>query len=195
MYYIRNPPTASSRWVFYLEDGGAYCIGDSRTCDEYVSAWPYFSTSNDKYHPTEVDADTIFSSDVTVSPWASDNFVYMSYCSQDGWLGENLAKTFDKYFLRGGINFKAIVNEVLTGQAIASLEIVIVGSSSGALGASNHVQWLVDTVGFTTSQISLVVDSFYMPISNIAPDSVSPESQLFSQFIISIGDCSNSLLQ
>jgi hypothetical protein len=84
---------------------------------------------------------------------------------------------------------------VLTGQAIASLEIVIVGSSSGALGASNHVQWLVDTVGFTTSQISLVVDSFYMPISNIAPDSVSPESQLFSQFIISIGDCSNSLLQ
>lgn len=177
MYYIRNPSVVSTRWVFYLEDGGAYCIGDSKTCDEYTSEFPYFTSSNDKYHPAEVEADTIFSSDASISPWSSDNFVYMSYCSQDGWLGENPSKAFNKYYLRGGTSFKAIVSEVLSGKTPSSLSIVLIGSSSGALGASNHVEWLVNTFGFTSSQISLVLDSFYMPISNIPPDSVSSITQ------------------
>ena len=171
-YYTRLSGS-SSRWVFYVEDGGAYCVGSKKTCDEYSDEWPYFTTSAERYHPTTVSADTIFSGDARVSPWATDNFVYMSYCSLDGWLGENLGTSFDQYYMRGSTIFKAIINEALATEDISTLEIVLVGSGSGALGVFNHLSWLVNTVGLTSAQLSIVLDSFHLPVSNIAPAKVT----------------------
>lgn len=169
-----------------MEDGGAYCLGSEKTCSEEVSDWPYFTTSDERYHPNEIEATTIFDDEASVSPWAGDNFVYMPYCSQDGWLGNTTAKAFDKYYLRGSVIFRAIIREALAGQTLSSLEIVLVGSSSGALGVFNHIEWMVESMGLSVDQISVVLDSFYMPMSNLSPDSVSDSVIIYYYYKIVI---------
>jgi hypothetical protein len=161
-YYIRHSPTNSSRWVFYAEDGGANCIISEKLCQELINSVPYFITSLDKYHPQERNASTIFSDNPANGPWPDANFIFMNYCSQDGWLGSG-------YYLRGSINFKAIVSQVLKDQDPTTTELVIVGSSAGTIGVFNHIEWIVNSLHYPTNNIQMILDSFYAPVSQVTP--------------------------
>jgi hypothetical protein len=162
LYYIHYSPFNSSKWIFYAEDGGANCILSEKLCQKLIDTVPYFITSSDKYHPQEREAFTIFSDDPSSGPWPDANFIFMNYCSQDGWLGSG-------FYLRGSIIFKAILSQVLKDQDPTVTELVIVGSSAGTIGVFNHIQWIVNSLHYSVENVQMVLDSFYAPVTHVTP--------------------------
>eukprot|EP00602_Paraphysomonas_sp_CaronLab_P010018 CAMPEP_0185037034 /NCGR_PEP_ID=MMETSP1103-20130426/30908_1 /TAXON_ID=36769 /ORGANISM="Paraphysomonas bandaiensis, Strain Caron Lab Isolate" /LENGTH=1442 /DNA_ID=CAMNT_0027574831 /DNA_START=372 /DNA_END=4697 /DNA_ORIENTATION=- len=130
--------------------------------------WPYFSSSDNHYHPQTVEATAIFSDDPSISPWAGYNFLYLNFCSQDGWLGRSESLVNGAY-LRGSTIFQAALSEVLNSTNRDNAELVLIGSGAGALGIFNHMRWIVDTLGFSEGQLSVVLDSYLSPITQTQP--------------------------
>lgn len=86
----------------------------------------------------------------------------MNYCSQDGWLGNEI-------YLRGSIIFKGIISQVLKDQDPNLTELVIVGSSAGTIGVFNHIEWIVNTLQYPVKNIDMILDSFYAPVTQVTP--------------------------
>jgi hypothetical protein len=168
-YYIHYSPSNSSTWIFYAEDGGANCILSEKLCQELIDNVPYFTTSADKYHPTQREATTIFSSDPSVGPWPEANFIFMNYCSQDGWLGRFPSSLYSGYYLRGSIIFESILSEVLRDQDPLQTQLILVGSSAGTIGVFNHIDWVVNSLHYPVQNIQMILDSFYAPTSQVTP--------------------------
>lgn len=168
-------------WIFYAEDGGANCILSEELCRELIDNIPYFVTSQDKYHPLQRNASTIFSDDPQDGPWPDANFIFMNYCSQDGWLGRVPVPLYSGYYLRGSVIFQAIFSEVLAGQDPNQTQLVIVGSSAGTIGVFNHIDWIVNTLHYPVTNIQMILDSFYAPVTQVTPMEVSSRnSELIS---------------
>lgn len=74
--------------------------------------------------------------------------------------------------LRGSIILKAILREVLEEVDRETTEVNFVGSSAGAVGTWNHIQWVVDEMKFQTHLLTMILDSFYAPVSQVTPDDV-----------------------
>jgi hypothetical protein len=174
-YYIRYSPTNSTKWVFYAEDGGANCILSAKLCSELIKNVPYFTTSDEKYHPQQRGAFTIFSDDPTSGPWPEANFIYMNYCSQDGWLGRFPTELYSGYYLRGSLIYQAILTQVLKTIDPTAHQLVLVGSSAGAIGVFNHLDWIVKTLHFPVQNLEVILDSFYAPITQVEPMKVRAE--------------------
>jgi hypothetical protein len=134
-----------------------------------VKTLPYFTTSADKFRPHVRWGETIFSSE---GPWPDANYIFMNYCSQDGWLGRVLGTLYDGFYIRGSYNFQYTFLEVLANADPLSLKLILVGSSAGAIGMFNHLEWITETFHLSTTQINLILDSFYAPVTQVTPSKV-----------------------
>ena len=170
-YYTRL--TGSNTWVFYVEDGGAFCLFDKEECHGLVETSPYFASSSDKYHPPTVKGYGPFSDDVNTNPWATANFIYISYCSSDAWLSNSLAP-LGTYYTRGSIILKSVLDELLTNVTKSTSEVIFMGTSAGGIGVMNHVSHLTNTLEFPVSNVNLIVDSWYY--SSIPSEPQNPVS-------------------
>ena len=94
----------------------------------------------------------------------------MNYCSQDGWLGRVEEPIYSRgLYLRGSFIFQAILLEVLKAQNRETTELILVGSSAGTIGLFNHIDWVINFLGFPVSNVQMILDSFYAPVTQVTP--------------------------
>ena len=185
-YYLRESTTGSTRYVFYAEDGGGDCIYSKDLCDVRMKEQPYFGTSSDRYRRNEEEFAAMFSDDPAVSPYAGSNFIFMNYCTQDVWLGRLTDSMHPNgYYLRGAIIMESILSEVLDGVDMSTIEIVLAGTSAGAIGVMNIADFVVKDLGVPINRLSMIIDSFNSPITSLKPEKVSIASRiLMHKFLI-----------
>jgi hypothetical protein len=183
--YYQRLLSSSNRWVIYVEDGPPSCIGLESSCNHDIQKFPYFQTSQDSYRPKTVDSTTFLSDDPNSSPWPLSNLIYLNYCSMDGWLGSLLPPKYEGgYYFRGSINFRYSLTQILGTKTIPiakryqsnpsdPAEIILIGSGVGAMGVTFHLQWLLNDMGFSSRQIRVVHDSFFIPTATIPLNDVS----------------------
>jgi hypothetical protein len=168
----------STRWVIYVEDGPPSCLGTEATCLHDLNKFSFWTSSTaDTTHPKTINSTTFLSDDLKYSPWPLSNLIYLNYCSMDGWLGSLLSPTYPNgYFFRGSMNFKLSLIQILgtlaapiakRSPATSAAEIVLIGSGVGAMAITFHLQWLLEEMGFSSHQLRVIHDSFYVPTATI----------------------------
>lgn len=162
-----------------MEDGPPSCLGGEFSCLKDATRFPYFTTSKEAYHPKTINSTTFLSDDPNISPWPLSNFIYLGYCSLDGWLGSSFSPMYQEdYNFRGSINFRYALTQILGSKAFPiakrlktnpsnAAEIVLIGSGVGAMGITFHLPWLLDDMGFSIQQFRVIHDSFFIPTSTI----------------------------
>lgn len=146
-----------------MEDGGAYCYSDD-SCRELLKTAPYFASSSDQFHPPQLKGYGLFSDDSSISPFAEANVVYIPYCSSDAWLFDELKLLSGQFYVRGAIILQSILRELFSGAAVSQTKLVLVGSSAGAVGVFNHVSFVVQTLGFPSANVQMILDSWSVPL-------------------------------
>jgi hypothetical protein len=115
----------------------------------------------------------MFSDDPAVSPYAGSNFIFMNYCTQDAWLGRLTDSMHPNgYYLKGAIIMESILIEVLEGVDLSAAEIVLVGTSAGAIGVMNAADFVVNDLGVPINRLSMILDSFNSPVTSLKPEKV-----------------------
>lgn len=165
--------------MIYVEDGPPSCLGSEATCVKDIQRFPFFRTAQDATRPKTVDSFTFLSDDPTSSPWPLSNLIYLNYCSMDGWLGSLLAPMYEAgYYFRGSINFRYSLTQILGTKTTPiaqrhqtspsnAAEIILIGSGVGAMAVTFHLQWLLNDMGFSSHQIRVIHDSFFVPTATI----------------------------
>lgn len=111
----------------------------------------------------------------------------MNYCSQDGWLGLVDTPIYSRQlYLRGSYIFQAIILQVLKNRNINNTQLVLVGSSAGTIGVFNHIDWIINTLGFSVHNVQMVLDSFYAPVTQVTPIKVIFILNSFLSFLFTI---------
>lgn len=138
---------------------------DGETCAEHVRSAPYFATSNEPFRPGQLRGYTLFSDDAMESPFAGANFLFVPYCSSDGWLLDDLRLLSDTFYVRGAVILQSILSEVLSGiEYRNATTLVLAGSSAGALGVVNHLAYVTNTLGFPAANVMMILDSWSAPL-------------------------------
>jgi hypothetical protein len=108
----------------------------------------------------------------------------------DGWLGTLLAPMYEGgYYFRGSINFRYSLIQILGTKTTpiaqryqsspsSAAEIILIGSGVGAMGLTFHLQWLLNDMGFSSQQIRVIHDSFFVPTATIPLNDVIPAASL-----------------
>ena len=141
IYFIER--TASSKWVIFLESGGA-CF-DYYSCTERIHKQPYLTGS--KLYPSFVYGEDILSSNEANNFAYDFNKVLIPYCSSDLWLG-NSTVTMAGNNNKLEISFKGyqIFSSVLKDLDLLGLknssEILLAGSSAGGIGVINQADFI-----------------------------------------------------
>lgn len=88
--------------------------------------------------------------------------VLIPYCSSDAFLGtETKASSFennssvDDFVFSGKIIFQSVIFDLLMQGLDRAREIVLIGSSAGAVGAYNQIQWLQDLLSSRNLEVNL----------------------------------------
>ncbi|CAE8600648.1 unnamed protein product [Polarella glacialis] len=156
-----SDPTASEKWLFFLQGGGectsqASCqsqcgngTGLTTSCGLSPSQECGFGgeCSLQQWHSVIATADQKFLSvDPVVNPvmhgW---NHVYMPFCSQDQWSGTRTSSNSTwGYRFAGHYIVKAVVSNLRAHGLAAAGEVVLSGVSSGGMGVYIHANWLQD---------------------------------------------------
>ena len=151
----------TSKWIIFLESG-AYCLTKAqclaRFGNEYTKA---LMTS--QHMPNSIKGRDLLST----SPKKNGLFydfsrVLIPYCSSDAFLGtETKASSFennssvDDFVFSGKIIFQSVIFELLMQGLDRAREIVLIGSSAGAVGAYNQIQWLQDLLSSRNLEVNL----------------------------------------
>jgi hypothetical protein len=137
---------AAKRWIIYL-DGGGSC-GDGPSCAQRYKQTPGYMTSGNAVEGATFNGmiGGIKSSDPTVNPDFYDaTFVNLNYCSSDQWSGDkagNMAlPTSDagRWNFRGREIVRSVVADLMAKGLSQATEVVLMGSSAGALGMFANV--------------------------------------------------------
>ena len=152
----------TSKWIIFLESG-AYCLTRgqclARFGNEYTKA---LMTS--KHMPSSISGRDLLSSSWKENPLYHDySRVLIPYCSSDAWLGtqtkatnpDNSTASEEEFVFSGEIIFQSVIFELLSQDLNQAREIVLVGSSAGAVGVFNHVQWLQNLLSSRYLDVSL----------------------------------------
>lgn len=151
----------TSKWIIFLESG-AYCLTKAqclaRFGNEYTKA---LMTS--QYMPDTIKGRDLLSTSRNENGLFYDfSRVLIPYCSSDAFLGtETKASSFENnssvedFVFSGKIIFQSVIFELLMQGLNRTREIVLIGSSAGAVGAYNQVQWLQDLLSSRDLDVSL----------------------------------------
>ena len=137
---------AARRWVIYLEGGGSCSAGAE--CAQRRLDTPGLMSSAKFTDGAAVTTDLngFKSAAATENPDLYDaTFVQIHYCSSDQWSGDTAAVAgapvtdMTHWHFRGRAIVAAAIDDLL-GQGLASAtDVLLIGSSAGALGVANHV--------------------------------------------------------
>ena len=163
VYYlgVQNP----SKWIIFLESG-SYCL-TKRQCIERFGSKLTNVLMTSKYMPNAITGRDLLSTDSNTNSLYYDfSRVLIPYCSSDSWLGtqtrsnaSNSQKnsSTDEFVFSGKIIFQSVIFELLNHDLNRASEVVIAGSSAGAIGVLNSVDWLKSRV--PNAKISAIFDS------------------------------------
>lgn len=147
-YYIERN-SSSSDYVVYVEGGGG-CADDQITCEE---------VEEDKFTSNglseTITGHGLLSNDALDNPmYSTFNHIFIHYCTQDLFLLDTESSD-GVYQFRG----RPLIEEtmgLLFGNIDKEASIVLVGSSSGGVGAFNVANWMLDS--FKIKELSVIID-------------------------------------
>eukprot|EP00117_Sycon_ciliatum_P008487 scpid6940/ scgid11163/ ATP-binding cassette sub-family G member 2 len=172
IYYL-DPSEQGERWMIFLEGGGV-CSSITECKNKYATQMYRMSHDKTVYRDTLCGTDVFDESDPE-NPFRHFRRVMLPYCTQDLYIGGNLGtktrETFDKSIAKdvmdsktdpgfayaGNYVFMSLIQELKSLGLSNATEIVLAGTSAGALGIMNHVRWVQEQ--FPMATIRLLVDS------------------------------------
>lgn len=188
MYTIRKGfGVSKSRWMVYLEGGGAcannpICTARAKGFQNLLTS-KLFSDGGKKFTLK----DGIQSPDPSVNPDFYDmNTVMIHYCSSDAWTGTRLASNPNINDIPNGWHFmgheivKAVISDLLKKQGMDSAtELILAGGSAGGVGTFNNSSAVKSYIPTSIRYVALPNAGF---ISQVAmfdptePDGISKAS-------------------
>jgi hypothetical protein len=150
VYYIRQAtsPDVKDQWIVYLQGGGS--CRTIEECNARKKSHPQWMTSKIISSNTEISTGGIMSKDAKKNPdFHNVNWVFVPYCSSDGWIGNRAAsqETGGNHF-RGRSILKAVIEDLSTTsenrqQTLKDAKrVLFAGTSAGASG----VRHLIDEI-------------------------------------------------
>ncbi len=156
-----------SKWIIFLESG-AYCLTKVQCLARFGSDYTNVLMTS-KHMPNTIEGRDLLSTSRSDNKLFYDNSrVYIPYCSSDAWLGTQTNAssvqhngTVEQFVFSGKIIFQSVISELLNNGLSHAREVVLVGSSAGAVGALNHMQWLQELMTSMNSRVSfsVIIDS------------------------------------
>lgn len=169
IYYLATAENSTS-WIIYFEGGGG--CNDITSCNDRFRNSPHFMSS--KLYPDVIQTRNILSSGI----FKNYNKVILVYCSSDFWLANDSRNNSnnmnnndifpgqkksnenvtDLYTFRGTVIVDTILYDLERNHSMKNCtKLVVVGSSSGGIGAINHLNHLKNR--FKNSKVFAILDS------------------------------------
>lgn len=181
IYYLDLQPN-SRGWVIFLEGGGgcsSFSECNERWTEDGGRNQPLMSSSPSRFgdFPVRVTGRDILSSDPSQNPLFSNySHVVVPYCSSDAWLANRSNPTFDSggmfrfdespdadnFVFRGKVIFRAVIEDLIELGLRNASELILAGSSSGGVGALNHLDWVQEQLE-NTDILTIVDSSWFIP--------------------------------
>lgn len=189
----------ASKWIIFLESG-TYCLTKAQCLARFGNEYTQVLMTSNHMPDTVVGRDLLSTSRDENRIFYNYSRVLIPYCSSDAFLGTQTKasnpenkRSEEDFVFSGKIIFQSVILELLSQDLGQAHEFVLVGSSAGAVGAFNQVEWLQDTfssrgidvkisviidggwfINFQESIVSKVVKEFYSvgkPLSRACTDS------------------------
>ena len=188
-----------SKWIIFLESG-AYCLTKTQCLKRFGNDYSNVLMTS-KHMPNTIGGRDLLSTSPNENELFNDNSrVLIPYCTSDAWLGTQTKassfknnRTVEEFVFSGKIVFQSVIFELLNKGLSRARQVVLIGTSAGAVGVLNLVQWLQDLfsskrlyvsisviidggwfINFQESITSAVVEEFYVigkPLSRACADS------------------------
>ncbi len=146
VFQVWMSPVRSNQWVVSFE-GGGQCDGKYNTCAGRSKGLVSSSGAPADHSGTWTSQNaTVLNRDASVNPtFANANYVFVNYCSSDGWSGTNTTPRTvplkngetGQYVFTGRLNAKAMVEVLFRNYGLNddTSELLITGNSAGGFGA------------------------------------------------------------
>ena len=152
-----------SKWILFLESG-TYCLTKAQCLSRFGNDYTNVLMTS-KHMPDTIRGRDLLSTARNENKLFYDNSrVLIPYCSSDAWLGTQTKasslernSTVDQFVFSGKIIFQSVIFELLKQGLSQASQVVLVGSSAGAVGAFNQVQWLQDLLSSRNLHVSISV--------------------------------------
>ena len=164
-------PKTTKKWIIFFESGGL-CTSNADCNKRYLNKNSKVLMTS-MLLPDKVIGRDILSSSKSGNPAFFDhNHVLVPYCSSDLWLGfktktrQNGSFYFvndssvENFSFKGRAIFRSVFMELVQkyNMSVAE-EIVVSGSSAGAIGVLNHVKWLKSQNFTINARLLFIIDS------------------------------------
>lgn len=151
----------TSKWVIFLESG-TYCLTKAQCLARFGNEYTTVLMSS-KHMPDAIKGRDLLSTSREENQLFHDySHVLIPYCSSDAFLGTQTKasrpennSSVEEFVFSGKIIFQSVILELLSQDLSQAREIVLVGSSAGAVGAYNQVQWLQDVLASKDLDVKL----------------------------------------
>ena len=167
VYYVGLQ--APSKWLIFLESG-AYCSSEAE-CRTRFQNKKTKTLMTAKYMPNQIEGSDLLSALRKENPAFYDYcHVLIPYCSSDLWLGTNTASmtsitpyngSVPKFVFGGKTIFRSVIFDLLSRGLPQAREIVLVGSSAGAIGVLNNVELVFEPTFISRgldTRVSVIID-------------------------------------
>ncbi len=191
VFYIRRAENGNlDRWVFFIQGGGG--CGDFENCmRRWCGLHPVYTAAkmSTLWAHDSIAGQGIFNR--AESPLAAANLVYFYYCSSDSWTGTRSNavlssevdpdQTYSLHF-RGHRILEAALDMLLAGGVTSdngeetvpplstATEILFTGTSAGANGARDHVDWFAAQFDPSQTTVRAVFDAAFPPSTEAFDD-------------------------
>ena len=153
----------TSKWIIFLESG-AYCLTKADCLARFGNEYTKVLMTSQQMPDTIEGRDLLSSSPSENGLFDDFSRVLIPYCSSDAFLGtETKASSFenirsvDDFIFSGQIIFQSVIFALLLQGLNHARELVLIGSSAGAVGAYNQVKWLQDLLSSRNLDVNLSV--------------------------------------
>lgn len=170
--YFIGSMSSTNKWILFFESGGL-CASKIECNRRYLNENSTILMTS-KGMPEKVEGMGMLSAAVEKNPVFHDyTHVLVPYCSSDLWLGARTNQRnfsfvndsqVDNFSFRGHTIFRSVIRDLLRrfSSLVQAEEIVLAGSSAGAIGIMNHAEWVLNDVIKShkmASKLSVLLDS------------------------------------
>lgn len=193
-YYFKYATDSSfaDQWLFHLQ-GGGQCFSEASCQQRSPSLMSSTAFSN------TIEIEGLFNEDASLTPFHAMNKVYVPYCSSDGWIGDAAAGevTWGLEFRGQRIIRSALADLVAQGKISSESVITFGGTSAGARGMMNNVDFLSSTLPSGALVRGVLLDSPYYidiePFSSSFEGFQNQTMEIYNRYNVSAvipSDCS-----
>eukprot|EP00948_MAST-09A_sp_MAST-9A-sp1_P001389 g1389.t1 len=196
-FYLRQGTNRSTNWAFFMQGGGECWDADS--CREQCTSQGFTSCglgldkgcgfggvcSKEEWDVILATSDqsmlsTKPSENPTMFNW---NKVYLPFCSQDQWGGQNTEESIPGYQFSGHLIFKAVIDILSERYNLQNAKnVVLSGTSSGGVGVFLHVDYLQNRLSPATNVVALPIAGFFgLDYPYVGPNASKPQLATFTK--------------